>query len=113
MPERIQLKRKKGWRLPDGAVNVARPTKWGNPFRWSDYPAIGYNDDGEPFSIHDDDRRRFAVVDFEAVIRYGVGSRLGYPPLEEIQAELRGKDLACWCPNDPCHASVLLELSNG
>ena len=28
-------------------------------------------------------------------------------------AELRGKDLACWCGLDqPCHADVLLELAN-
>jgi hypothetical protein len=28
-------------------------------------------------------------------------------------SELRGKDLACWCPLDqPCHADVLLELAN-
>lgn len=29
--------------------------------------------------------------------------------------ELRGKNLACWCPLDgsPCHADVLLELANG
>jgi len=27
--------------------------------------------------------------------------------------ELRGKNLACWCPLDqPCHADVLLELAN-
>lgn len=27
--------------------------------------------------------------------------------------ELRGHDLACWCPVDePCHADVLLELAN-
>ena len=32
MPERIQLRRTKGWRKPDGAVVVARPSKWGNPF---------------------------------------------------------------------------------
>jgi hypothetical protein len=32
MPERIQLHRVKGWRLPPNAVSVARPTKWGNPF---------------------------------------------------------------------------------
>ena len=29
----MQLRRTKGWRLPDGAVVVARPTRWGNPFR--------------------------------------------------------------------------------
>jgi hypothetical protein len=28
-------------------------------------------------------------------------------------AQLRGKDLACWCPLDqPCHADVLLEFAN-
>jgi hypothetical protein len=28
-------------------------------------------------------------------------------------AELRGKNLACWCPLDqPCHADVLLEIAN-
>jgi hypothetical protein len=32
MAERIQLRRVKGWRLPEGAASVARPTKWGNPF---------------------------------------------------------------------------------
>lgn len=32
---------------------------------------------------------------------------------KEIQAELRGKDLACWCRLDqPCHASILLEIAN-
>lgn len=32
-PKRIQLRRTKGWRKPEGAVSVARPTKWGNPFK--------------------------------------------------------------------------------
>ena len=28
--------------------------------------------------------------------------------------QLRGKNLACWCPLDqPCHADVLLEVANG
>ena len=27
--------------------------------------------------------------------------------------ELRGKNLACWCPLDaPCHADVLLKIAN-
>jgi hypothetical protein len=33
--------------------------------------------------------------------------------LADVRRELRGKDLACWCPLDaPCHADVLLELAN-
>ena len=31
-PQRIQRQRTKGWRMPEGAVYVGRPTKWGNPF---------------------------------------------------------------------------------
>ena len=35
------------------------------------------------------------------------------PTLDDIRSELRGKNLACWCPLDqPCHADVLLELAN-
>ena len=34
-------------------------------------------------------------------------------PTPETLAELRGKDLARWCPLDqPYHADVLLELAN-
>ena len=31
----------------------------------------------------------------------------------ERMPELRGKNLACWCPvGSPCHADVLLEVAN-
>ena len=33
MPERIHLRRAKGWRKPESAITVARPSSWGNPFR--------------------------------------------------------------------------------
>lgn len=36
MPERIQLKRTRGFRLPPNTVIVARPSEWGNPFRYRD-----------------------------------------------------------------------------
>lgn len=32
MPKRIQLRRTEGWRKPEGAIVVSRPSKWGNPF---------------------------------------------------------------------------------
>jgi hypothetical protein len=32
-PRRIQIRRTKGWRKPEGAISVARPHKWGNPFK--------------------------------------------------------------------------------
>lgn len=37
-----------------------------------------------------------------------------YPTVEEIRAELAGKDLACWCKlSDLCHADVLLSIAAG
>lgn len=32
---------------------------------------------------------------------------------EKAKLVLRGHDLACWCPEGPCHADVLLEIANG
>ena len=32
MPKRIQRQRTKGWTMPDGAIYVGRPGRWGNPF---------------------------------------------------------------------------------
>jgi hypothetical protein len=97
-PVRIQRKRTKGWKMPEGAVYVGRPTMWGNHHR------IGapnpYN--GDPMSAAD------AVDNFRYFIE-----RVADPITFDL-SELRGKDLACWCPLDqPCHADVLLELANG
>jgi len=98
-PRRIQLRRTTGWRLPDGAVVVARPTKWGNPYRIGD-PGI--------------DDRATAVARFATLLAgRGDAADRPYPSDAEIRTELAGKDLACWCPLDqPCHAQVLLELAN-
>jgi hypothetical protein len=33
--------------------------------------------------------------------------------VEHVRSELRGRDLACYCPLDePCHADVLIEVAN-
>lgn len=32
MPERVQLRRTRGWKMPPNTVSVARPTRWGNPW---------------------------------------------------------------------------------
>lgn len=47
MPERIRLSRAKGWRKPEGAVAVARPSRWGNPFVLKDrtYGLVRYRPD--------------------------------------------------------------------
>jgi hypothetical protein len=38
-PNRVQLRRTKGWRKPEGAISVARPHKWGNPLELGKTPA--------------------------------------------------------------------------
>jgi len=116
--QRIQLRRAKGWRKPAEAVVVARPTKWGNPYR-----AIRGTMYGPPRSIEGGDLVAYsthgpaagavlaAVEAYERDIDCSIRSKL---TTEAIRQELRGKDLACWCPLDqPCHADVLLEIANG
>lgn len=117
---RIQLRRTKGWRKPEGAVVVARPSKWGNPYRFAQYPRVVHPLGAEePVRVSDAARRRFAVVDFRAALLacvedpWGRSHPLPIRVIAESLPELRGRDLACWCPLDqPCHADVLLELAN-
>ena len=42
MPIRVQLSRKKGWRMPENTVSVARPGKFGNPFNQENAIESGY-----------------------------------------------------------------------
>lgn len=94
MPKRIQRKRTKGWKMPEGAVYVGRPTRWGNPHDLTDTP----------------EARQWCIDQFRRLIMQEQNAVL----LAQTKALLRGKDLACWCPLDlPCHADVLLEIANG
>jgi Domain of unknown function (DUF4326) len=90
VPRRYQRSRRKGARLPSGVVVVSRPTRWGNP--------------------HPLDLGRA-----EAVRRYRedlLAGRLAVT-VDDVKRELRGRDLACYCPLDePCHADVLLGVAN-
>ena len=106
-PKRIQLSRRRGYKKPVGAIVVSRPSKWGNPFK------VGQAD---PFLT----TNTMTLGRVVAVYRlYLLGGYLG-PGRTEANAyrELRGKDLACWCPPpkpgdaDLCHAAVLLEIAN-
>ena len=91
-PRRIQLRRAAGWRLPAGAVSVAAPTKWANPFR----PA-----------------RRTPQANIAAVEHYRAYLAANPDLLRLAREELPGLDLACWCsPSLPCHADLLLAIAN-
>ena len=118
MPERIQLRRTKGWRKPEGAVVVSRPSKWGNPFKVqpanvAEWGHPFYVDDGLGVEFFDSvsGARAYAVEIFESDLRSS--RETVYPSAAEVRLELHGRDLACWCPLDqPCHADVLLEVAN-
>lgn len=98
-PQRIQRKRTKGWRMPEGTVYVGRPTKWGNPFR------VGGNSE-----LGEVPNARTAVARYRSWMTDPL--RWCLPPPPDV-SELRGKDLVCWCPpGSYCHATVLLELAN-
>jgi hypothetical protein len=90
-PRRLRLSRQKGARLPKDAVVVARPTKWGNPYR--------------PDRL----ARAQAIANYRRALLAG---KLKVS-IEDARRELKGRDLACWCSLDgPCHADVLIEIAN-
>lgn len=110
-PKRIQRQRTRGWRKPEGAVIVTRPSKWGNPYHvrpiglteW----VVVYKQD----EIVGDKTRSRSEALRQCLDHYRdwAGLQMAIDP--HWLDPLRGKDLACFCPLDqPCHADVLLEL---
>lgn len=102
MPIRIQRKRTKGWKMPPNTIYVGRPTKWGNPY------IVGtlQKEIGLPITQKD-------AVDLYKCL-FVENAIIGYRSVLITDfSELRGRNLACWCPLDkPCHADVLLEIAN-
>lgn len=105
-PQRIQRRRAKGWRMPEGVVYVGRGSPWGSPF------------------IVGRDGTAAECVRLYRVVLAGYLSLTEKATADEQMAlarhvvanihDLRGRDLACWCrPGAACHADVLLELANG
>ena len=89
--------------MPPNTVKVDRTTKWGNWF------VVG--EPGGVFTAKVKDRRHAWQL-YASIAK-------GMPHLvAAAQAELVGKNLACWCPlptgydHDECHAAVLLEIAN-
>jgi hypothetical protein len=121
-PIRLQRKRTKGFRLPTNTVCVDRSTKWGNPFRigehWRhgacriDTGNVAFNT--QLLKAFGDRKltREDCVLAYRILLNYAglpQGSDHHWPE----PGELKGKNLACFCPPDePCHADVLLEMAN-
>ncbi len=118
-PTRVRLSRQRP--MPFGCKNVARPGRYGNPFTIAEHG-------------------NQAVPLFRALLTHPdhyTGIR--YPSISQIQEDLAGWNLACWCTvpdgyistataarrvdlalaaavlgqDDLCHADVLLRVANG
>ena len=139
--KRIQRKRTRGWRMPEGAVYVGRGSIWGNPFIVGAPSGIFDGKDGRPLGVRDEVEIIIPTVDLETSLSlyrdlvsgfvspemYPFGhqwsrdmhKKCGGHPSEIARAFLRGKSLACWCSLAdrhgnyvPCHADVLLSIAN-
>lgn len=117
-PRRIQLRRTKGWRVPENTVVVTRPGKWGNPFIVNPYVTPGSRSGAAYICVPtlEDAIECFRLMVTDNEVRMA------------SLRELRGKNLACWCslcrrhregkpfgeacPNcTPCHADILGQLA--
>lgn len=118
-PKRIQRKRTAGWRMPEGAVYVGRPTKWSNPFK------VEKHQDGVTWTVVDThmaffqraEASKLATDMFTLWLLQPDGVDRGFTKrrakLLAAIDDLTGHDLACWCSlGSRCHADVLLELAN-
>lgn len=127
---RIQLRRTKGWRMPENTVKADRSTKLGNPFT-----VAGCREAG--FQGTDREIARRCVGAFHAWVYTpywrnnweGPESEKARATILEAIPGIRGKNLACWCqlcpehaqgkPFDveceacaPCHVDVLGRIAN-
>jgi len=118
--KRIQRKRTKGWKMPENAIYVGRPTKWGNPFKLSPSGFVMLLDprDGKwnKWSV----TRNHDLQTIVNIYETWINGTIIFPEWMKPPdiSELKGKDLACWCPiihknkYVPCHADILLSLAN-
>lgn len=117
-PIRVQLSRKKGWRLPPNTISVARPGRAGNPYSIDVYgrelslklfrdTARGFWNPGNLNGMDDD----LAALTYEA--HRAFRHRLGMHPVEYARTFIVGKNVACWCGLDEaCHGDIWLEIAN-
>lgn len=114
-PRRIQLSRRKGFRLQDYSealnglpcLKVDRSTCRGNPFtvttKFESGTTVGARFIAVP-TVED------AVACFREMFEMPGDRGDAY---RAMLAEVRGKNVACWCGLDqPCHGDVWLELAN-
>lgn len=92
MPNVLNKHQFKNSPLPQNAIYIGRPSKWGNPFQL-------------------DPKKK--GKDRDSVLAQYREYLMTHPELVELaKKELKGKDLVCWCAPKLCHGDVLLEIAN-
>jgi ATP-dependent protease HslVU (ClpYQ) peptidase subunit len=105
-PTRIQLSRAKGWRMPENTLKVDRTTKWGNPFMVGKHGTAA-----ECVDLFEKLAHGYVCISKGLDLARAQSDFLKH--WSASRAELRGKNLACWCRSGwACHADVLLSLVN-
>ena len=124
---RIQRKRTKGYKMPEGVKYVGRGSKWGNPFKlWGDmvYVDAGHRRgkildkwvcyyDGGGYTVED-------VFKLFSDMMLDVDSYEVEPEvrdkfiwMRQNIKDLKGVKLACWCSTEACcHGDILVYLAN-
>jgi hypothetical protein len=74
-------------RIPEDAVNIMRPSKWGNPF------VIGRDGNRE-----------------QVISKYAEWIKTHPRLIADAKRELNGKYLVCCCAPLPCHGDVLKKI---
>jgi hypothetical protein len=126
IPVRLQRKRTKGFKLVSPnelpIVYVGRGTKWGNPYKVVEN--MVYEKDGvwelKVNCTNEEEAKKTCLELYtNYLLPYKHGDDLDLfffsnSMYELIKLELKGKNLACFCPlSEPCHADILLRLANG
>lgn len=131
-PIRIQRSRKRGFKMPPNTVYCGRGSRWGNPYKVDDrsvYKLENFSKRKGVFPIWsfvercespEAAKKRCLELFSEHILPYKHNGGdmqdflVSQAILEDIQSEIGGKNLACWCKlEEPCHVDIYLELANG
>lgn len=75
--------------VPEGAVFIGRPSKWGNPYM------MGLDGSRE-----------------EVIEKFRIHLAESPKLIQAAKNELAGKHLLCFCKPAPCHGDILLSVAN-
>lgn len=101
------LRRTRGWTMPEGGISVARPHRWGNPYKIGQEVVVVRR---EPLGVVERLDQAGAV---EMLRRDLAAGSLDFT-VEDVRRELAGHSLGCYCQEGtPCHGDLLLLVAAG